>query len=727
MSSLDDLIYLTMVWFEGDITGLETHAERVVSRGSDPWVLFLTGDQALVQWTTCCPFLPFDDTLNGYRRIKASVLFQAVSGAVILDEDVLDMDGALHSFEIDKIANAISVHIKEGLPMVPTRDLLEWRRLTSKHLFQQRANGKGALFTLGRADVYDHEQGGAAAGWQSFTHRLLCTNGVPMGWSHFYALLVPYMTADRAARSPWRGMWDAISKARLACESGLNGPAETHAPALFDFLKRYQMLWLAQLKPQATSYDIQAAVNDLLTFSYGKTEARKNIEADYVIQALRCRMLKPGIELGGTAEATEFVDEFPLAQKVFLNRDIDTAAELNGHLKRLLNLLGEGSSDLLPALNALEHVLRKFEHKVFGENSDKARVSDITQKVTDEVKDAATASGGHITTVKGFTSGEEASNTQVLRTIMCDEAWVAQAARLEGLALAGGNHWRLQCLLDIFDWSANILPRHFMFNQFMWGKRKITGHTHPVFSILNDIKPQRDLFLSLYLLFGTDMGESEKVTRLKSFKLPAQFLTKFWDGNFGEINWWYDFVQPMEDAYSFVDQKPPVREGLFLTREHLPLLQAKLLLLERVLGLTDIKAVDNFSITNLFLEYAVLLKNAVMMGKNSSFALEYSTRTQGLFDIVMAAAGPYITRPLKSDDFTDKPKKSFIDETEIQIITRFEELKKAVDMFVNMDILTPGMNTKLELLQRQSLAELERKDGGSSARGKGDSSSTLSA
>ena len=114
-----------MVWFEGDITGLETHAERVVSRGSDPWVVFPTGDQALVQWTTCCPFLPFDDTLNGYRRIKASVLFQAVSGAVILDEDVLDMDGALHSFEIDKIANVISVHIKEGLPMVPTRDLLD--------------------------------------------------------------------------------------------------------------------------------------------------------------------------------------------------------------------------------------------------------------------------------------------------------------------------------------------------------------------------------------------------------------------------------------------------------------------------------------------------------------------------------------------------------------------------------------------------------------------------
>jgi len=87
LSSLDDLIYLTnygfalktMVCFEGDIAGLATHVDRVVKRGSDPWAVFPVGDEALVQWTSCCPFISFNDDIDDFRRVKASVLFQSTS------------------------------------------------------------------------------------------------------------------------------------------------------------------------------------------------------------------------------------------------------------------------------------------------------------------------------------------------------------------------------------------------------------------------------------------------------------------------------------------------------------------------------------------------------------------------------------------------------------------------------------------------------------------------
>ena len=63
-----------MAYFEEDVTGLDSHAARVLKRGSDPWICVPRDSVALGQWRHFVPFVKWDAEVEGMLRLKANQL-----------------------------------------------------------------------------------------------------------------------------------------------------------------------------------------------------------------------------------------------------------------------------------------------------------------------------------------------------------------------------------------------------------------------------------------------------------------------------------------------------------------------------------------------------------------------------------------------------------------------------------------------------------------------------
>jgi len=306
---------------------------------------------------------------------------------------------------------------------------------------------------------------------------------------------------------------------------------------------------------------------------------------------------------------------------------------------------------------------------------------------------------------------------------MCDASWIAQAARLQDFKADGGWAWKLLAVRDIVDWAANDLPRHFSFTQMIWGKKKIVNHQgHPVFSILREIKEQRSAFLSQYILHGYDLGLDEDNSELKAFVFASSFLNKFLEGRWGDVHWWDDFVQPTEDVYSMIAGGTSHSGDIYLTRERLLLMREKLMRRERVMSVTKRGPDDDYSMASLLDEFAKMLLNATRLGCNNSFSEQYLSDIQELFNQVMKAAGPHLTRTLRSDDYHDERADIFLVESEIHIVASFDNINNSVETFRAMHQMAPGTLKKLSILNdigEDDLQWLVRKSSGGSGENAG--------
>ena len=670
-------------------------------------MLFTADDPMLPPLQSRVPALTLQAVGDDVYAIRGDRFLRLLCNCFSVHNDQRPLAAQATSWRPESVGRAFMALVEAGLPDVQCGSLQEFWSMCDTVLRSELQHGDSTDLVLGLEDVYFHQAVPAPAEeaplvlvpfWMTFSIGQLCDDvGIPIGYATYYGFSATFLRESRGPGSLWQQDWSALRLSLVGTVLNAGASDRMVIAPTASFLRSAARTWCGGLLAINDPTDCTLQLLHQAAMVLKGTEASKcSVAQDYFLRVLGFRSL--GTDSSGDPA---FQLRFPTSSSIFARLGADSY-EAFEHFRRLLKALGESESTFIPSLEKVERTLLELAPIVSASGISGQSLGEVVEAYTSAIRAHGLGSAQGLINSRSASqpSGDapaiyDQGTAKAAELAIRSSEFQAEAVHIDSIMGERTDpYWKLLVLLHVMVWAGSDEPRHQLLTQQLWGKAaRLSSHHHPVFSTLNEIKMETHLFVSLYLVFGEDLGRSSVTTAAKSFKLSKRTFDLLLKGEWGSIHFLDDLLIPIKNALVTVGKSAPTGQTVWLSQQHIPKLRTCLQRLEHLTSCTDTDG--DLSATSLIDSLEALLIRGDSLGEHNPAAASFRSSAQSIFNDAMAAVGAHLVFFLTSKDCGDAIRASFVPSTNIDILARVEALTKGTEGIIGIAEAMPDFMDRI--------------------------------